>query len=48
MANLKILVILVRYIAVTIFSVTYRFCYQTREKTFYLSIYEVGRKSYVR
>ena len=48
MANLKILGILVRYIAVTIFSVTYRFFYQAREKTFYLSIYEAGRKSNVR
>ena len=44
----KILGILMRYITATIFSVTYRFCNHTRQKNFYVSIYEAGRKSNVR
>ena len=48
MSNLKNLGILMRYIKATIFSVTYRFCNHTRQKNFYVSIYEAGRKSNVR
>ena len=48
MGNLKILSILMRYITATIVSVTYRFCNHARQKNFYLSIYEAGRKSNVR
>ena len=38
MVNLKILGILVQYVTATFFLVTYRFCYHTRERNFYLSI----------
>ena len=33
------------YVTATIFSITYRFCNHTRQKDFYVSNYETGRKT---
>ena len=45
MSNLKIFGILMCYVTATIFSVTYRFFNHTRQKDFYVSNYETGRKT---